>query len=171
MNILDNGWLPVGLKNLKPSSKHVSQEMPRCCLSEMFRNVVLGLRLSIPDFNQEEGYDQKIWNLEKLAWVILGITAAGSATCFGDWSSQHCNKCCHIVRCDTSSSSIVTTLPSKASSVRTMLPSLDNNQNTCPGCGTHLLIKQAATGTRTGQHYINVTLRAKKRLPGVKIVW
>ena len=38
-----------------------------------------------------------------------------------------------------------------------MLPSLDNNQNTCPGCGTHLLINQAATGTRIGQHYINVS--------------
>jgi len=42
-----SGWLPVGLENLKPSSKHVSQEMPRCRLSEMFRNVVLGLRLSV----------------------------------------------------------------------------------------------------------------------------
>jgi hypothetical protein len=37
----------VGLENLKPSSKHVSREMPRCHLSETFRNVVLGLRLSV----------------------------------------------------------------------------------------------------------------------------
>ena len=42
-----SGWLPVGLENLKPSSKHVSQEMPQCRLSEMFRNVVLGLCLSV----------------------------------------------------------------------------------------------------------------------------
>ena len=43
----NSGWLPVGLENLKPSSKHVSWEMPQCHLSETFRNVVLGLHLSV----------------------------------------------------------------------------------------------------------------------------